>query len=118
MSERYEEALEELRWLRNEMWQQSECASYGHFRGGDPRNFTPDPECSTEEEQKAHREACARWEAGNREPLPGPHVTLDHAGVGWMTLSGFGLGTNVMVDEQARDWAERLDRCISRLEAE
>lgn len=115
---RHEEALSELRELLADIRQQGETTSYGHFHGGDPRAFCPDPECSTEEERTAHQEACARWEAGNREPLPGPHVPLDHAGVGWMTLSGFGLGTNVLIDEQAQDWAERLGRCIERLERE
>jgi hypothetical protein len=31
---------------------------YGAFPGGDPRDFTPDEECSTPEEREAHRKAC------------------------------------------------------------
>ena len=39
--------------------------SYGGFYGGDPRNFSPDPECSTETERTAHAAACAEWDKGN-----------------------------------------------------
>lgn len=38
----------------------SKVECYGAFPGGDPRDFTPDPECSTEAEREAHRRACAR----------------------------------------------------------
>lgn len=46
--------------------------TYGSFKGGDPREFQQDPECSTENEKAAHREACARWDAGDQvESEPG-----------------------------------------------
>ena len=46
---------------------------YGFFTGGDPRNFSPDPECSTDEEQEHHRQACALWdEAEKRGEKPEP----------------------------------------------
>lgn len=32
---------------------------YGHYMGGDPRDFTPDLESCTAEEIRAHAEACA-----------------------------------------------------------
>lgn len=40
--------------------------AYGSYHGGDPREFWPDPECSTAEERKAHREACEAWDRGER----------------------------------------------------
>ena len=115
MSERHVEALAELRELINEMHHESEQSSYGHFHGGDPRRFSPDPECSTEAEREAHRLACEQWNAGKQEPLPGPHEPLPD-GMGWLTKSGFGLGVTTFEDEQARDWAERADRILARLE--
>jgi hypothetical protein len=48
----------------------SEDCGYGCFHGGDPRLFSPDPECSTEKEREAHREACAAWERGERPTFP------------------------------------------------
>jgi hypothetical protein len=81
-------------------------SSYGNFLGGDPREFHPDPECSTEEERAAHAEACARWEAagGDLPPEPnyhrpladtdGAHVTTVLGnGAGWTTHQRYGLGT-------------------------
>ena len=77
---------------------------YGGFHGGDPRNFTPDPECSTEEERAAHRAACGRWDRGEaKEPEPDTHSI--HAGEDGsflhVALAGYGLGTYVLHDEQA-----------------
>jgi hypothetical protein len=118
MSERYAEALDELRFLSNEIRQRGQDQSYGHFHGGDPNNFSPDPECSTEAEQAAHKEACAKWNAGDRSPLPGPHRSFaaeDGRVYGHVTLCGFGLGVNVYIDEDALDWADRIDRCVDRL---
>jgi hypothetical protein len=113
MSERHEEALSELRDLLYDMRRQAEDVGYGNFCGGDPRDFTPDPECSTEEERANHKAACEAWDRGERTSPPG---------CGWVTpdmhvmRTPFGLGTYVMRDEQAADWAERLDRCLARLE--
>lgn len=43
-------------------------SGYGAFPGGDPRRFTPDPECSTPEEREAHRAAC---ELAEKHASPG-----------------------------------------------
>lgn len=47
-----------------------EQQSYGyflsHFVDGDPRAFSPDPECSTEEERAQHRADCEAWDRGER----------------------------------------------------
>lgn len=73
--------------------------TYGGFHGGDPRDFKPDPECSTQEERAAHRAACEAWDRGERpesetgrmgkfEQLPDGR-TLKHP----CTYGAFGLGT-------------------------
>lgn len=76
---------------------------YGTFHGGDPRNFTPDPECSTDVERENHRKACelwAQWEADGKKELPESHpdcsTIRDDTGkvVLILTMSQFGLGTN------------------------
>jgi len=63
---------------------------YGFFPGGDPRKFTPDPECSTELEQENHRKACYLWDKGET-PLAdtGGWVTPNMH----VTKAPFGLGT-------------------------
>lgn len=106
------EAVRELRELWLDIRRASEETGYGFFCGGDPNDFTPDPECSTEEEQARHKAACEAWNAGKGNPNPAPHCATMNGG---MPPPGFGLGTYVMRDEQAADWAERLERCINRL---
>lgn len=115
MSERETEALVELRELLYDLRRSSEDTGYGFFPGGDPNDFHPDPECSTEEERARHKEACELFAAGKGNPNPAPHC-----GRGFQRVPppGFGMGTYVIRDEQATDWAERLERCINRLEHE
>lgn len=62
---------------------------YGSFPGGDPRRFTPDSECSTEEEREAHRVACLRWDHGFRDEYP-THILAPGC---HLNRSAFGLGT-------------------------
>lgn len=59
---------------------------YGSFDGGDPRRFTPDPECSTEAERAAWREDCA---SGTAQPPAGQFT-----GTVFVEIAMYGLGTN------------------------
>lgn len=72
-----------------------EC--YGAFPGGDPREFTPDPECSTEAEREAHRRACAIWDAGAQigDHRPAHVWVADEHGnvVGHVARCVYGCGT-------------------------
>ena|GEM_PF-6779098 len=52
---------------------------YGSFCGGDPRNFHPDYECSTDKERENHRKACEEAEIAANPNLPCPS--------GWERLS-------------------------------
>lgn len=45
---------------------------YGSFCGGDPRNFSPDYECSTPQELENHRKACEEAEIAANPNLPCP----------------------------------------------
>lgn len=75
---------------------------YGFFPGGDPREFTPDPECSTEEERARWEADCAAWNRGER-PDVGPACTHHDLGDGAQaifTRSFYGLGTYLV------DWDE------------
>ncbi len=109
MSEHIDEALEELRELLRDLRMSQTDQCYGFFRGGDPNNFTPDPECSTEEERARHKEACEKWPDVVH---PAPHCQL---GFTREAPPGFGLGVNTVEDETVADWADRLDRCLERL---
>ena len=80
---------------------------YGGFKGGDPRKFSPDPECCYEEELVAWREACNKWniaEASGQELDPEKLQTCRDengiSGAGWK----FGIGCYVMEFEQT--WEE------------
>lgn len=111
MSELFEEALDELRQLTRELQERAEESHYGFFIGGDPRDFSPDPECSTEQERAAHKAACDEWNAGNRIEAPMPQCLRGNPAV-----VGFGLGVTTLDDPVAADAAERLARILDRLE--
>ena len=96
--------------------------SYGYFLGGDPRNFTVDPECSTDAEKAQHAADCAAWERGEETAPIVVHAEIDTTRSiarqikgadavvlerdaegdvtgGHVTRAGYGLGTNAMVPE-------------------
>lgn len=132
MSERYAEAMQELRELLNDIGHRAQFVMYGNFPGGDPNNFSPDPECSTEAEREAHKKACEAW---NRGEFPTIHtggtpenMTADKLPEGFAAativdgrvvhyqVQPFGLGTYSETDPEAEDWYDRLARCLARLE--
>lgn len=65
-----------------------EQQGYGFFPGGDPRNFSPDPECSTPEERENHRLACDEWEKNGTPTAPDACSLL----TGGEPRVAFGLG--------------------------
>lgn len=90
----------------------AEQTCYGTFCGGDPRLFTPDPECSTEEERAYHKKACEMADAGQI------HFRAD--GV-WEFAPGyathklkpqFGMGTQRFIYEPAK---KVLDEALAAL---
>lgn len=50
-------------------------SGYGGFHGGDPRDFHPDPECSTDAERAAHDAAVAAMDRGESVTVP-PQMTV------------------------------------------
>jgi hypothetical protein len=44
--------------------------SCGFFPGGDPHNFYPDPEASTEAERARHKADCEAWDRGEHTAVP------------------------------------------------
>lgn len=116
-----------------------EQIGYGAFHGGDPRNFTPDPECSTDEERAAHKAACDAWARGEeiavrggceyREVEPGTEIATaveeirKEAGAAATVAPGivrvqaqtFGLGTYVCRDPQVTEIVERINAAIGAL---
>lgn len=68
---------------------------YGFFPGGDPRDFTPDPECCSKKEIEAWKEACASWDRGEKVVCEGSHRWItdkDGNVIGTATVSSFGIG--------------------------
>jgi hypothetical protein len=89
MAEHHDEALSELRELLYDLRRASEDTGYGFFCGGDPNDFHPDPESSTEAERALHRAACEAWNSGKGNPNPAPHCAIMNGGT---APPGFGLG--------------------------
>ena len=58
---------------------------YGHFIGGDPRRFTPDPEMCTLKEIERHAEACKMW---NDAEAKGEKPTPESCPSGWRLVNG------------------------------
>jgi len=55
--------------------ERGEETTYGYGDPAEPREFTPDPECSTEEERERHRLACEAWDRGEPLDVTGPFTT-------------------------------------------
>lgn len=114
------EILEGLRELHADLYQRGEGdTSYGYCFVSDPRKFSPDVDCCTEEEIQRWKDDCARAERGEkRETETRCQVSRDGDMTVLVTPSGYGLGINVIDgDPDAADVAERLSRQISGLEA-
>jgi hypothetical protein len=67
-----------------------EESGYGFFCGGDPRDFCPDGECSTDAEREKHKADCAAWDRGENPNVNAnaPHSTES----AHVVPSGYGLG--------------------------
>ncbi len=63
---------------------------YGAFHGGDPREFSPDPECSAEKERALHKEHCAAWDRGETTEVPVSGWIDENTHV---SRSAYGLGS-------------------------
>lgn len=109
--------------LENIISSEAESITYGFFPGGDPREFTCDPECSTEEERAAHATDCEAWNAWEAmgETADPPALSVKHGhsttreadgtvvSVKW---AGYGLGTCRWVDKERAELAEEIRRAL------
>lgn len=122
--------IDALRELAGRLRNEAECQSvgYGNFPGGDPRDFSPDPECATDAEIERHRKDCEAWERGEQihreisvslaagEPLPTNFTSaLMGPGGGHAHLENYGLGTYAVRDTELMKLAQDLDDFIDRL---
>lgn len=91
--------------------------TYGYYPGGDPRDFSPDPECCTPEELAAHKEACEAWERGERPQHEAHHHTAHSVGENKVMVvshaGAFGIGVYSMRDEEAEDVLEQVDAALA-----
>lgn len=99
--------------LYNRAENEAECPTYGAFIGGDPRDFTPDPECSTAEERAAHKAACEAWAAGSTAPCRADSEG-SHDGEVFVhrTRAGFGLGAQIYRDPEMAALAAALRNAL------
>lgn len=108
------EAIDELRALADLLRDHAgDEVGYGFFPGGNPNDFSPDDECSTEEERTAWADACKRWDAGDRN-VPSDQCGFMERLQGPRPKSGFGLGTYTMRRSDVDELATELDRWIDK----
>lgn len=92
--------------------------TYGHYLGGDPRNFFPDEESCSPEEIGRHKTACAAWERGER-PVSEPHRHEAQEIEGKLVIvsypGAFGLGVYHMRDEEAEDVLAQVEAALALL---
>ena len=111
------ELREELRDLLDHVAAVALDQTYGPFSGGDPNEFAPDPECSTEEERALHASDCARWNAGQRDGLTETRCEFaPEPGVIVRTPSGYGFGTTTRINEEVDEIRERIGMILARTE--
>lgn len=112
-----DEEIDQLRAIADRVRAYAEQSYYGFFHGGDPRNFSPDPECSTAEELEQHKADCAAWEAGNNveRHVHAPLLAADGKCIGHTTTAHYGLGVNVFEDPELMKLAQDLDDVIDRI---
>jgi hypothetical protein len=110
-----ENDVETLRRIADRMRENSGDVVYGYFPGGDPREFTPDPECCTEEEMANYERACKLMDEDKITSVDGRHhwpIEKDGEVIGHVTHAAFGLGTYTATDGDIEKLAEQLDQWI------
>lgn len=108
-------ALEVLKKVLPVIEQQSEIPGYGFFTGGDPRDFTPDSDASTAEEQAKWKADCEAYAKGEIGPQPtGDRWLTNAAGevVGHLQLGGYGLGSYIWRDRDMQSLAAEVREAI------
>lgn len=81
-----------------------EESTYGHFPGGDPRRFRPDPidDGTTEEEMARWKADCAAAEQGQIQQDPaGRWIVLGEGAAVHILRGKYGLGAYTYRDERA-----------------
>ena len=76
---------------------------YGMFPGGDPRNFSPDPE-NTPEEIAKHKAACGAWEKGEGKDEGSACKKIEGENgecLGFICGNGFGTGVYNLPNPEA-----------------
>ena len=123
---------------------EGEVVGYGYGATANPHDFTPDPECCTEDEIARHKAACDAWDRGDYTPPPSTlteHATaldasrnlrrcIDEGAATGIVFkcddgsafvhchrAGWGIGSYVVRDEWMMDAAKRLDEMADDMPA-
>jgi len=122
-----DEEIDMLREIADRVRNEADFSYYGSYNGGDPREFCPDVECSTDDERALHAADCAAWERGEYIDRGSHHQPLDAVTVGtqvlevhsemgaYKTVHHYGLGMVTYVDEELVKIAQDLDDVIDRI---
>lgn len=109
--------LPQIRVLVDE---QAEVEGYGSASCvSDPRDFTPDPECSTKEERAAWKLACEAAERGESTDIPRHLWINDSEGkvMAHIAVSGWGLGTYIFRDQEMMGIRDVIDEVLAEVKA-
>lgn len=113
MYERLRAALENVRAY---IKQQVEEHDYGFFPGGDPTRFIPDEEVNTPEEIENWKDACERWNSGDKTGEEGSHRWLtneDGEIIGTSTVAKLGMGICTYINEEAKAVLDAINKALS-----
>lgn len=110
-----------LREVADFLRERAEETGYGFARPEDPNDFTPDAECTSEQERDNHRLACEAWNRGERSG----HVVDPERSESAYDADGklvlrvlrapWGIGSYVFRDEQMVEMARKLDAIADEL---
>jgi hypothetical protein len=89
---------------------------YGFFPGGDPTAFTPDEQMNRPQEIENWKEACKRWNDGNRYGEPSSHMPIVRGEevIGHATVAKLGMGSYIYVDEEAKALVDAIGEALRR----
>lgn len=86
---------------------------YGYPVCKDPRHFKPDPECCTEEEIAAWKEACKRAEAGEKVEIPKHEWFSNEEGcIVHVNRSPWGIGVNTLYNEEVYTLLRKIKKAV------
>jgi hypothetical protein len=104
-----------LRSARRFVEEAGTIQGYGFYRPENPHDFSPDPECCTDEEVANHRSACEAWDRGDYKREPGSETLRDDRGefVAHITRAPWGIGSYTDMRDDAANLLAAIDAVLN-----